>query len=156
MVSLSQLCLCVRRYVPVSVLLLPGAFGRGRPSIVHHQCGTQIRKCDAGPLDQERGRSSHESGQLKAFMPLPCVSGFFTFLYCLLQVHNQGDNFTFSSQTVQNHLSAVRPYSNGAVLTEVNSSTSRSHCSFVYSFLQLHSSRKVINSSRLKQPLEEH
>lgn len=62
--QVSTLCLSMCRHVLVSVLLLPRAFGRGGPGIFCAQCGTEIRSCDPGPLDQERDRSSHESGQL--------------------------------------------------------------------------------------------
>lgn len=62
-------CPCECSYVPVSVLLLPRAFGRRWTSIFCDRREAQIRSCYPRPLDQERDRSSHESGQLNAYTP---------------------------------------------------------------------------------------
>lgn len=57
-VWMSQFCLC--RYVPVSLLLVPEAFRRGRTILFCGLCGAEIRSSDPGPLGQERDCSCHE------------------------------------------------------------------------------------------------
>lgn len=64
------MCVCVRRYVFVPVLLLPGAFRRWRPSVVRGRRGAEIRRREPRPLDQEGHRPPHEPQPLKE--PITC------------------------------------------------------------------------------------
>lgn len=55
----------VHRHVRVSLLLLPGAFGRSGPGLLRGQRGAEVWSRESGPLDQERDGPAHEPGPLR-------------------------------------------------------------------------------------------